>query len=53
MTAASQPLRAAARYSPATAKANSIHAGKGRPASIDVAKVREMKAQGLRARLNP
>jgi DNA invertase Pin-like site-specific DNA recombinase len=31
----------------ARAKANGIYAGKGRPASIDVATVREMKAQGI------
>jgi DNA invertase Pin-like site-specific DNA recombinase len=33
----------------ARAKANGIYAGKGRPASIDAARVREMKAQGLGA----
>jgi DNA invertase Pin-like site-specific DNA recombinase len=32
----------------AQAKANGICAGKGRPASIDVAQVRALKAQGLR-----
>jgi DNA invertase Pin-like site-specific DNA recombinase len=31
------------------AKAGGIYAGKGRPASIDAATVREMKAQGLGA----
>jgi DNA invertase Pin-like site-specific DNA recombinase len=31
----------------ARAKANGIYVGKGRPASIDAARVREMKAQGL------
>jgi DNA invertase Pin-like site-specific DNA recombinase len=33
----------------ARAKANGVYAGKGRPASIDVARVRELKAQGLGA----
>ena len=33
----------------ARAKVNGIYAGKGRPASIDVARIREMKAQGLGA----
>jgi DNA invertase Pin-like site-specific DNA recombinase len=33
----------------ARAKANGIYTGKGRPASIDAAQVREMKAQGLGA----
>jgi DNA invertase Pin-like site-specific DNA recombinase len=33
----------------ARAKANGVYAGKGRPASIDAAQVREMKAQGLGA----
>jgi DNA invertase Pin-like site-specific DNA recombinase len=33
----------------ARAKANGIYAGKGRPASIDATKVREMKAQGMGA----
>jgi DNA invertase Pin-like site-specific DNA recombinase len=33
----------------ARAKANGAYAGKGRPASIDVARIREMKAQGLGA----
>jgi DNA invertase Pin-like site-specific DNA recombinase len=33
----------------ARAKANGVYAGKGRPASIDVARVREMKAQGMGA----
>src|SRR5258706_1292665 len=32
----------------ARAKANGAYAGKGRPASIEAARVREMKAQGLR-----
>jgi DNA invertase Pin-like site-specific DNA recombinase len=31
----------------ARAKADGIYTGKGRPASIDVARIREMKAQGL------
>jgi DNA invertase Pin-like site-specific DNA recombinase len=31
----------------ARAKANGAYAGKGRPASIDVSRIREMKAQGL------
>jgi DNA invertase Pin-like site-specific DNA recombinase len=31
------------------AKANGIYAGKGRPASIDAAQVRALKAQGLGA----
>jgi DNA invertase Pin-like site-specific DNA recombinase len=31
------------------AKANGVYVGKGRPTSIDVARVREMKAQGLGA----
>jgi DNA invertase Pin-like site-specific DNA recombinase len=31
----------------ARAKANGAYAGKGRPASIEAARVREMKAQGL------
>ena len=33
----------------ARAKANGAYAGKGRPASIEAAKVREMRAQGLGA----
>jgi DNA invertase Pin-like site-specific DNA recombinase len=33
----------------ARAKANGAYAGKGRPASIDVSRIREMKAQGLGA----
>jgi DNA invertase Pin-like site-specific DNA recombinase len=33
----------------ARAKANGVYAGKGRPTSIDVARVREMKAQGVGA----
>jgi DNA invertase Pin-like site-specific DNA recombinase len=33
----------------AKAKAAGVYAGKGRPASIDVARVRELKAQGLGA----
>jgi DNA invertase Pin-like site-specific DNA recombinase len=33
----------------ARAKANGVYAGKGRPASIDAARVRAMKAQGLGA----
>jgi DNA invertase Pin-like site-specific DNA recombinase len=33
----------------ARAKANGIYAGKGRPASIDAIRVREMKAQGIGA----
>jgi DNA invertase Pin-like site-specific DNA recombinase len=33
----------------ARAKANGVYAGKGRPASIDVASVRALKAQGLGA----
>ena len=33
----------------ARAKANGVYAGKGRQASIDVTRVREMKAQGLGA----
>ena len=33
----------------ARAKVNCIYAGKGRPASIDRARIREMKAQGFRA----
>jgi DNA invertase Pin-like site-specific DNA recombinase len=33
----------------AKAKANGIYAGKGRPASIDAIRTREMKAQGLGA----
>lgn len=32
----------------ARAKASGIYVGKGRPASIDAATVREMKAQGLK-----
>jgi DNA invertase Pin-like site-specific DNA recombinase len=31
----------------ARAKANGIYVGKGRPASVDPVRVREMKAQGL------
>ena len=31
------------------AKANGVYAGKGRPASIDAARVREMKAQCIGA----
>jgi DNA invertase Pin-like site-specific DNA recombinase len=31
----------------ARAKANGMYAGKGRPASIDAVRIREMKAQGL------
>jgi DNA invertase Pin-like site-specific DNA recombinase len=30
-------------------KANGMYAGKGRPASIDAVRIREMKAQGLGA----
>jgi DNA invertase Pin-like site-specific DNA recombinase len=37
----------------AKAKANGIYAGKGRPASIDVARVREIKAQGSGPRPSP
>jgi len=33
----------------ARAKANGMYAGKGRPASIDTVRSREMKAQGLGA----
>jgi DNA invertase Pin-like site-specific DNA recombinase len=33
----------------ATAKASGIYAGKGRPASIDAARIREMKTKGLGA----
>jgi DNA invertase Pin-like site-specific DNA recombinase len=33
----------------ARAKANGMYAGKGRPASIDAVRIREMKAQGLGA----
>jgi DNA invertase Pin-like site-specific DNA recombinase len=33
----------------ARAKANGIYAGKGRPASVDAAQVRALKAQGLGA----
>jgi DNA invertase Pin-like site-specific DNA recombinase len=33
----------------ARAKANGVYVGKGRPASIDAAQVREMKSQGLGA----
>jgi DNA invertase Pin-like site-specific DNA recombinase len=31
----------------AMAKASGVYAGKGRPASVDAVRVREMKAQGL------
>ncbi len=31
----------------ARAKANGIYVGKGRPASVDAVRVREMKAQGI------
>jgi DNA invertase Pin-like site-specific DNA recombinase len=33
----------------ARAKANGVYAGKGRPASIDTVRIREMKAQGMGA----
>jgi DNA invertase Pin-like site-specific DNA recombinase len=33
----------------ARAKVNGAYAGKGRPASIDAVRIREMKAQGLGA----
>src|SRR5260221_14326678 len=33
----------------ARAKANGVYAGKGRPASVDAGRVREMKAQGARS----
>ena len=33
----------------ARAKVNGVYAGKGRPASIDAARLREMKAQGMGA----
>src|SRR5258708_39818207 len=36
----------------ARAKANGVYAGKGRPASVDAVRVREMRAQGLRSHSN-